>query len=72
MEDRVRSFEKQLAYRIAARRFKSAFDACQQLSEDDRQLLLKEIAERILQILPKAPAAEQSVPKVLGIEIKQS
>lgn len=72
MDDRKRNFGESLAYRIAARRFNSAFDACQQLSEDDQQLLLKEIAQRISQTLPKAPAAEQSAPKVLGIKITQS
>ena len=65
MEDHKRSFGENLAYRIAARRFESAFEACQQLSESDRQLLLKETAERILHFLPKTPAAKQSAPKVL-------
>jgi hypothetical protein len=72
MEDHKRHFGENLAYRIAARRFESAFEACQQLSENDRQLLLKKTAERILHFLPKTPAAKQSAPKVLGIKIKQS
>lgn len=72
MNDRERSFEEKLAYRIAARRFESAFEACQQLTQDDRQLLLKEIAERVLEQLPNAPSERQTAPKVLGIEIKES
>jgi hypothetical protein len=72
MDDRKRSFEEKLAYRIAARRFESGFEACQQLSQDNRQRLLKEIAERILQLLQNAPSEEPSVPKVLGIKIKRS
>jgi hypothetical protein len=72
MDDHKRSFEEKLAYRIAARRFESAFEACQQLPQDDRQLLLKEIAERILPQLANTHSEGRSAPKVLGIEIKES
>jgi hypothetical protein len=72
MDDRERSFEEKLVYRRAASRFESAFEACEQLSQDDRQLLLKEIAVRILQQLPMAPSDERTAPKVVGIEIKQT
>jgi hypothetical protein len=72
MDDHKRTFEEKLAYRIAARRFESAFEACQQLSQDDRQLLLKEIAERILPQLGNTHSEGRIAPKVLGIEIKES
>jgi hypothetical protein len=54
MDDFKRAFDERLAYRIAARRFESAFEACQKLSPEDRQLLLKEIGDRVLKQLQAA------------------
>ena len=72
MDDLKRAFDEKLAYRIAARRFESAFEACQKLAEQDRQALLKEIADRVLQQLRAAPSPELDMPKVLGIKVEQS
>ena len=72
MDDRNQSFEERLAYRLAARRFESAFEALEQLPQDDRQLLLGEVAERILQQLRNAPSEEPKGPKVVGIAIERS
>ena len=52
-----RSSAQTLDYRIAVGRFKSALEASERLSEDDRELLLKDIARRILQQLPAKAAS---------------
>jgi len=72
MDERKRSFEEVLEYRVAVRRVESAFEACERLPYEDRQLLLKKIAERVLQQLPNALSEEQKAVKVIGIEIKPS
>jgi len=54
MGDRKRSLEETLDYAIAVGRFNSAFEACEQLHPDDRELLLEAIAERIIKRLKKA------------------
>ena len=60
-----------LAYRIAARMFESAFAACERLPEGEQQLLLREIGKRILKnISPPAMDTVKSI-QVVGIEIKQ-
>jgi hypothetical protein len=64
MDDLERAFDEKVAYRIAARQFESAFEACQKLSQEHRQLLLKEIADRAIQQRQTAPSAESDVPKV--------
>jgi hypothetical protein len=58
MGGRKRSLEETLDYAIAVGRFDSAFEACEQLHPDDRELLLEAMAERIIKRLAKAPAAE--------------
>jgi hypothetical protein len=71
---------KALRYRIAARQFEFALESCERLPREDQELLLREVAGRILQQLPtalqrKVPIAEfenESVVKVLGVEIKSS
>lgn len=71
MDDRKQSFEERVQYRVAVRRFDSAFEACAQLPHEDRRLLLEEIAKRLLQQLPPASPKDQKVAKVIGIDIKQ-
>jgi predicted XRE-type DNA-binding protein len=68
--DDARSFAAKLDYRMAVRRFESAFEACERLTEADRQLLFKEIAERVNQHLRQAQPKEQKAVKVIGIEIE--
>ena len=72
MDERKRSFDEALEYRIAVRRFESAFEAYERLPHEDRQLLLTEVAKRVLRQLPHAPPEGQRAVKVIGIEIKQS
>lgn len=72
MDNRIRSFEEKMAHRTATRRFESAFEALEQLPQDDRQLLLREVAERIVQQLRNAPSEEPKGPKVVGIAIERS
>lgn len=65
-------FDEVVEYRIAVRRFESAFEACERLPHENRQLLLKEVANRLAQQMPEAPSEEQTEVKVIGIEIKPS
>jgi hypothetical protein len=64
--------ETSFAYKLAARLFDSAFESCQRLPPADQQMLLREIAKRVLQQIPKARSEEQTAVKVIGVEIKQS
>jgi hypothetical protein len=72
MADSKRSFKDALDYRIALRRFESAFEACERLVAEDRELLLRQIAERALGQLPKATAQKPKTVEIVGIEIKHS
>jgi hypothetical protein len=72
---------KSFQYRLAARQFEFALEACKRLPREDQELLLKEVARLILQQIPNA-ASEENVPitasetlgavKILGVEIKSS
>ena len=64
--------EKSFAYRLAARLFDSAFEACGRLPPADQALLLREIAKRVLHQIPNASPEGQTAVKVVGIELKQS
>jgi hypothetical protein len=72
MDERIRAFDEVVEYQIAVRRFESAFEACKRLSHENRQLLLKEVANRLSQHMPDSPSEEQTKVKVIGVEIKQS
>jgi predicted metal-dependent hydrolase len=63
---------KTIEYRIAARQFESAFEACERLPHEDQELLLKEVAGRLLRQLRLDALEEEPAVKVVGIEIKQS
>lgn len=56
------SFAQTLDYRIAAGRFESALEASERLPDEDRELLLREIAKLILQQLPANEASCASMP----------
>jgi hypothetical protein len=62
---------KTLEYRIAARHFETAFEACKRLSQEDQEILLKEAAERILRQLRVDALEDERAVRVVGIEIKQ-
>ena len=68
MADHKRSLEETLDYAIAVGRFESAFEACEQLHHEDRQLLLEATAARITKRLASAPSADQMAPKAPSIE----
>jgi hypothetical protein len=72
MQDRERSILEAVDYRIAVSRFESAFAACERLDLDDRHLLLREIATRLIQRLPSEPLGERLPPKVAEIEYSHS
>jgi hypothetical protein len=72
MDDSSKSFREALEYKIAIRLFNSAFEACNRLSQSDRDVLLKEIAKRVLDNLPQVHSKkEQNPAKIVGIEITQ-
>ena len=58
-----------VVYRVAARLFDSAFAACERVPEADRELLLREIGNRVIAML--GPHKQVKPIRVLGIEIKQ-
>ena len=72
MDESKRSFKEALDYRIAVRRFESAFEACDRLVQEDRELLLRQIAERVLGSLPNPTSQKQKTVEIVGIEIKHS
>jgi len=72
MDDHKRDFSEELDYRIALRRFESAFEACQRLPDEDRESLLRDIARKILQQVPSDLPREQRAIQVLGVQIKDS
>jgi hypothetical protein len=60
-----------LAYRIAVRTFEGAFAACERLAPAERELLLREVGKRLLEIMSR-PSTDPVKPiQVLGVEIKQ-
>jgi hypothetical protein len=52
-----RSFEEMLAYRIALLKIDSAFEACSQFGNDNKQAFYEEIKNRLSQHNANAPAA---------------
>jgi hypothetical protein len=65
-----RSFDEELAYRIAARRFESAFEACEKLSQEDKQLLSANVASEGWLCTLYNPSAD-SVQKA-GMELEET
>lgn len=70
-EFQMDDLEKSFAYKLAARLFDSAFEECGRLPPADQELLLREIAKRVLQQIPNTPSEERTSVKVTGIEIKR-
>jgi hypothetical protein len=71
MDNRKRSIAEEMEYQIVLRLFDSAFEACGQLTDADRQLLLKEIGKRLSQDIRAALPDEQKTVKVVGVKIEQ-
>jgi hypothetical protein len=72
MDESKRSFKEAFDYRIAVRRFESAFEACDRLLQQDRESLLRQIAERALDRLPTPRSQKQKTVEIVGIEIEHS
>ena len=72
MDDRKRSWAEAAEYQIVLLQVKSALEACERLPHDDRLLLLKKIATRLLQRLSNAPSKVQKEVQVESIEIKSA
>jgi hypothetical protein len=72
MDDDRRAFKEAWDYRVAVRRFESAFEAAERLAAAERQLLLEQVARWLLQHFRTPPSEEQKTVKVLGIEISQA
>ncbi len=70
-EDRA-AFREAWKYRAAVRRFESAFEAAEQLAEAERQLLLEQVANWLLQHMPNVPLEEPKTTEVVGIETNQA
>ena len=72
MDDDRRAFKEAWDYRVAVRRFESAFEAAERLAAAERQLLLEQVARWLLQHIQNVPSEEQKTVRVLGIEINQA
>jgi hypothetical protein len=71
MRDRKRSHLEELDYHIAVSRFESAFEACTRLQDDDRELLLRDMAQQMLsQVTEGSPnsTAASDTPVSLGVD----
>ena len=64
--------QKRLNTKSFCSKLQSALEACERLPHDDRLLLLKEIATRLLQRLSNAPSKVQKEVQVESIEIKSA
>jgi hemerythrin len=71
MDDDRRAFREAWEHRVAVRRFQSAFEAADRLPEADRQLLLEQVGEWLLQHIPNVPAQEQKAAEVESIQTNQ-
>lgn len=67
MNDHTQSFLETLDYRIAVSRFESAFEECDRLVQNDRLSLLREIAGRIVQEMPR----ERPAPNFIDVEVRR-
>ena len=72
MDDDRRALREAWEYRVAVRRFQSAFEAAARLPEADRQLLLEQVGEWLLQRIRNVPSEEQEVAEVESIETNQA
>ena len=67
----VNQHEQTSEYRAAVRMFESAFAACERVPEVDRQLLLREMSNRITEMLHASNEPVKPKPiQVVGVEIK--
>jgi hypothetical protein len=71
MDDDRSAFRESWKYRVAVRRFQSAFEAAEGLAEAERQLLLEQVANWLLQHMPGVPSEESKTAKVVRVEISQ-
>jgi hypothetical protein len=71
MDNDRRAFKEAWDYRVALRRFESAFEAAERLAAAERQVLLGQVARWLLQHIRNVPSEEQKTVKVLGIEINE-
>jgi hypothetical protein len=58
MTVRDRSILEQLEYDLAVRYFASAFEACERLPTVDQQLVLKDVAKRVTELMSAAQSEE--------------
>ena len=63
--------EETLAFRVAKRMFESSFAACERLPEAEQQVLMREIATRLLKKIPQPPTETVKPIRVVGIQIEQ-
>jgi hypothetical protein len=71
MNDDRSAFRESWKYRVAVRRFQSAFEAAEGLAEAERRLLLEQVGSWLLQHMPSVPSGESKTAKVVHVEISQ-
>ena len=58
VDDDKAAFREAWKYRVAVRRFQSAFAAVEGLAEPERQLVLEQVANWLLRHMPNVPSEE--------------
>jgi hypothetical protein len=71
MDDDRSAFRESWKYRMAVRRFQSAFEAVGELGEAERQLLLERVGNWLLQHMRSVPSKESKTAKVVRVETSQ-
>jgi hypothetical protein len=71
MDDDRAAFREAWKYRVALRRFQSAFEAAERLAEAERQQLLEQVANWLIQQMPNVQSEEPKTAEVVGIEMNQ-
>jgi hypothetical protein len=72
MDDDRAAFKEAWKYRAAVRRFPSAFEAAEQLADPERQLLLEQLANWLLEHMPNVSPEQPKTAEGVGIEMDEA
>ena len=72
MDDDKAAFKEAWKYRVAVRRFQSAFTAVEGLAEPERQLVLELVANWLLRHMPNVPTEEPMTAETGDVETSKA
>jgi hypothetical protein len=72
VDDDRAAFKEAWKYRVAVRRFQSAFAAVEGLAEHERQLILEQVADWLLRHMANVPSEEPKTAETAGIETSEA